>query len=103
MKRTQTGSLDLCHVVRQSDEQVHADVEGGVVLMSIENGNYYSLNSVGSCIWRLLDSPCRVADLCARLEDRFDVEAERCREEVLNYLATLISENLIEVVDAEVA
>jgi hypothetical protein len=96
-------TLSLTSIVRQSDEQVAADMDGEVALMSIETGKYYCLNSTGSRIWRLIDQPRRVAEVCAMLLCEFDVEPQRCESELLGHLAQLLEEKLIEVVDVAAA
>ena len=39
--------LTMDTVIRQSDNQSHAYIDGEVAMMSIDKGNYYMLNEVG--------------------------------------------------------
>ena len=52
----------------RSPDQVFGEIDGKVVLMSIENGEYYNLNAVGSRVWELLATPRSLKELVARLE-----------------------------------
>ncbi len=70
-----------------------------VVMMSVEKGNYYGLNRVGSEIWEKLTEPLTVGSLCDKLMQEFDVEKEQCEREVITYLEKLVSEGLILVSD----
>jgi len=44
-----------------------AEVDGEIVMMSIEQGRYFGLDDIGSDIWKRLDPPCALADLIDRL------------------------------------
>lgn len=83
--------------VVRSGEPVDAEVDGAIVMMSLRRGKYYGLDAVGSRIWQLIDRPRRVSDLCAILGAEFEVDAERCEREVIEFLEELAREGLIEV------
>jgi hypothetical protein len=83
-------------VVRSSD-QVSGDLDGRVVLLSIENGEYYNMNEVGSRIWALLEKPMTVTGLIDRLLTEFDVERATCEQEVAAFLEQLQKSNLLKV------
>jgi hypothetical protein len=92
--------LGLFSVVVRSPDQVSGALDGKVVLLSIENGEYYNLNEVGSRIWELLEQPVAVADLVARLQVEFDVDRGTCEREALAFLEQLRHDNLLRVTAA---
>lgn len=96
-------TISLAATIRQSDDQVGADMDGEIALMSITNGKYYCLNPTGSRIWQLLEQPRRLSEVCAILAQEFDVEPQQCATEVLGHVTDLLAENLVEVVDAAAA
>jgi hypothetical protein len=53
------------------------------------------MNAVASRVWALLAEPIAPAEICARLSDEFDVDAETCRTDVEALLADFRSEGLI--------
>ena len=67
-------------------------------MMSIENGEYYGLDEIGSRIWTLLEEPKKVSELCDILLEEFEVEREQCEEEVLAFLNEMASDDLIHIV-----
>lgn len=83
--------------VVRSEEPVDAEVDGAVVMMSLEQGKYYGLDGVGSRIWQLVGTPIEIGELCRRLLAEFDVDAERCERDVIEFLEGLEREGLIEV------
>lgn len=93
----QKGKIDLDTVVSHSGDLVSCELDGEVVLMSIENGSYYRIDEVGSRIWTLLEKPSRVRDVCEALMREFDVERERCERDVLTFLNDMHSDQLIDV------
>ena len=90
-------------LVTQGDEQVATEIDSAVVMMSVEQGKYYGLDSVGSRIWNLLEQPRRVAEVCAIIQDEFAVERETCERDVLDFVSCLLAAKLLKVVDESVA
>ena len=84
-------------MVRQSPDQVSTDLDGEVVLLSIERGNYYRIDEVGSRVWALIETPRQVGALCDDLRTEFDVEPAECQADVLAFLNDLFNDGLIEV------
>lgn len=67
------------------------------VLLNLQDGTYYGLEEVGGDIWKLLQTPIAVADICRSLVDAYDVDPERCREDVLKLLGELAERRLVEI------
>ena len=65
------------------------------VMMSIEAGRYYGLNAVASRIWELLESPKTVAQLCEILCEEFEVDAQTCEAELLEFAQDLIDNGIV--------
>ena len=84
-------------VFRKSAELLESDVDEEIVALDIDKGQCYGLNAVGSRVWRLLDTPMSLGDICATLQDEYEVEPELCRDEVARLLADLQSEGLVEI------
>ncbi len=69
-------------------------------MMNLEKGMYYGLNDIGTRIWSILSTPIAVSDLCERLLEIYDVDAEICRVEVLAFLGQLDEAGVLDVVCA---
>lgn len=87
----------LTSIVAWSDDQLSTEVDGAAVLMSIAHGCYFGLDAIASDVWRRLEQPVRVADLCGALARDYDGTAEAIEQDVLNLLARLTEHGLIEV------
>ena len=95
--------IDLNTTVGRSDGIVASEVDGEVVMMSIEQGSYFGLNGVASDIWRLLETPLTVSQICDNVGTRYDVEKEQCRREVLAFLKDLADDGTIRVMGGDTA
>ena len=84
-------------VISQIEEIVDSDIDGETVMMSIENGEYYGLDDIGSRIWELIEHPVKVSDLIDTLLERFDVDRETCKIDVLKFLNELNEDRILEV------
>jgi len=96
---TMGNRVDLNTRVARSEEVLTSEVDGEVVMMSIEEGTYSGLDGIGSEIWRLLGSPLKVSDICDAMMARYDVERDVCEKDVLAFLNDLASDNTIRVVE----
>lgn len=66
-----------------------------LVMMDPEQGKYFSLNPVATRIWDLLEKPMSEEDLCVHLTDEYDVEPERCMDEVKSLLERMVMLGLV--------
>lgn len=75
--------------LQRSNDLLGAAVGEELLMMSIEQGSYFSLNSVGARIWELLENPTSIEELVAALTGEYDVPADTCRAEVEKFLSAL--------------
>jgi hypothetical protein len=65
------------------------------VMMSVAASRYYGLNAVGKSIWELLEQPRTIAEICTRLCEEFEVDAQTCQAEVLKFVNDLIGSGIV--------
>jgi len=61
-----------------------------LVMMDIDKGKYFSLNPVATRIWDLLVLPLTIDELCDRLMEEYEVDAEQCRTEVTEVINEMV-------------
>lgn len=66
------------------------------VMLNLADGTYYGLNEVGSEIWKRLQTPASVAEICEAIEEVFEVDDEVCFRDVVRLLDELIARGLVE-------
>ena len=89
--------ITMSSVVTHGGRQVTADLNGEIVMMSAEKGNYYALQGVGGRIWAMLGTPIAVTDIVARLAHDYEVDPATCEGDVLAFLNALLDHELITV------
>ena len=78
---------------------IETDVDGELVLLDTEGGACCGLNKMGSHIWKLLEAPTRVSDLCVRLMSEFDVPADICEAQIIDFLNAMRGGGLVKFVE----
>jgi Coenzyme PQQ synthesis protein D (PqqD) len=84
-------------LISRSPTVLTAEVDGEVLMMSIERGCYFSLNDVGYDIWRRLDPPCSFADLIDSLAADYDTPRATIMEDVQALLSRMVAEDIVRV------
>jgi hypothetical protein len=69
------GTIADATIVSRSPSVRTAEMDGEIVMMSIEQGCYFHLDHIGSDIWKRIERPCSFATLIDVLAD--DYEADR--------------------------
>jgi hypothetical protein len=91
-------ALSLAATVRASEQQISCDVADEVVLLSMQDGQYYGLNEVGASIWRLIQHPRTLAQVRDDLLNEYgDVSPETCTLEVMAFAANMLALGLIQL------
>jgi len=88
-------SLNPASILNLSDDAVAAEVSGEIVLISISNGRYFGLDSIGSDIWRRIEGGKTLDALCDELCDSYDGDAATIRQETRALVETLIGRGLL--------
>jgi len=79
----------------QSPGNIISDMDGETVMMSIDNGKYYNLGTIGGYIWEMIKTPSSIDKLISKLTNEFDIENSECQKEVIPFLEQLLNEKLI--------
>jgi hypothetical protein len=66
-----------------------------IVMMSIERGAYSGLGGSGSRIWELLADAPSTSEICTHITTEFEVDADTCERDVLEFLQQLLQGGLI--------
>lgn len=91
-------SLTLDQKVTRHPDMLSAEIGGEAVMMSIEKGAYFGLNSIATRIWDLIEQPCTVADLIKTIGDEYEVTDEQCEADVQEFVADMIKRGLAQQV-----
>jgi hypothetical protein len=81
---------------QRSERIIKQEAEGMAVLLSMDSGNYYSLEELGVRVWELCDGRRSVEEIAAILGDEYDAAAETIQRDLIELLVDLINENLVD-------
>lgn len=80
-----------------SPEQVSTNLEDEAVILHLKDGVYYGLNPVGARIWNLLQESRTVEEIRDIILEEYEVDQERCEQDLENLLQELLDKGLIEL------
>ena len=92
--RTKT-EIRLESTVVVSKEQASADLGEEAAILNLKNGVYYGLDPVGARIWKLIQTPRTVREVRDALLEEYDVEADRCEQDLIALLQQLDANELM--------
>lgn len=90
------NTISITDIISQKEGNIVSDMDGEKVMLSIDNGKYYNLGTVGSEIWELIEKPISVSVLLSTLMDRFEVTKTECETQVISFLSDLLKNDLIQ-------
>lgn len=90
-----SGDVTLDTLVVRVDTALSAEVGNEVVILVPERNSYYDTNLHGAAIWKALEQPTSVREICAALVQRFDVAEPECQRDVLAFMQVGVTEGLI--------
>ena len=87
--------LTLQHIIMRNPDMLASAMDEEIVMMSIQRGEYYGLDKVGSRIWNLIEKPICVNDMITLLLDEYEIDRENCEKDVLEFLEELLEKGLV--------
>ena len=78
-----------------SSDVVISEINNESVLLNLNTGIYFQVNEMGSFIISELTNYQNIATLQEKIILSFDVSAEACKEDLENFLETLLEKNLL--------
>ncbi len=72
-----------------------AAVQNELMMLNVEQGNYYSLDPIAAEIWKMLEMPMQVEEIIEQLLKRYDVSPDQCRADVLAFLGEMQGNGMI--------
>jgi len=80
-----------------NQELLQSEIDGETIMMSIDNGKYYGLNTVASRIWEIIKDEPLFSELIEKLVEEYEIEQKQCEAETQEFLSKLIENKLIKI------
>ncbi len=82
--------------LRISPDAQDVHIDGETVLLHLRTGRYYTLNRLGSAIWRHCTGSNSISDIHAFLCERFEVSPEQALDDLVALINQLLDEGLLQ-------
>lgn len=82
--------------VRQAENVVACELEGGKALLDLSTSNYYKLNETAALVWEWIGAGATVSSLVERMMDSYDVSQDECTADVEAIIADFRDSGLVE-------
>ena len=86
---SEAAVTDSRPLTKRPDHFTEAEIDDEVVVMRLDNGDFYSLSATSAAIWRLMDGTRDRNALVAALIGQFDGDEARIASDVDAFLAEI--------------
>jgi hypothetical protein len=93
----QTTGISMQSVVKATREVLWRPLGKEVAILNLRNSTYYGLDPVGAYLWTLMQQATSMRELRDAMLEKYDLDQQRCEQELLDLLHKLHSEGLVEV------
>ena len=84
-------------IIRKNIEIDDADLDGEKVMMNLNKGEYFMLNTVAADIWDSINEPKTINEVVNELLEKYDIDYKTCEDEVMSFINELNDADLIKV------
>lgn len=86
-------------VVVAGGDYLSTTVDDEVVVLNHDTGTYHGLRGIGPRIWELIQEPTPVSEVTRTVRAEYEVGADRCGREVIEFIGEMAEAALVEVDD----
>jgi hypothetical protein len=83
--------------ISRSPSVLAAEVDGEIVMMSIEQGRYFGLDDIGSDIWKRIEQPCSFAALVDALAADYEADRGTIAADVTALLTRMAEQDVVKL------
>ena len=87
--------INLDSIISYRQDIDTTDIDGDKVMMDLEKGQYFALNSVASRIWEEIQSPVKLSSVVDILLQEYEVDRETCEKNVIEFIEGLNNAGLL--------
>jgi len=83
----------------QNKEVIQSRIGDEIVMLDVESGFYFGLNSVASVIWEMMKEQVDLETMVNILMKEFDVDKATCESDTKELLGQMIEKKIIRVIE----
>lgn len=81
--------------IKINEEVVFRNLQGEAVLLNLQTGTYFGLDSMGTRIWNLIEEYGSLQKILEKLLEESDATKEQCTKDLTDFILLLEKNNLI--------
>jgi sensor histidine kinase YesM len=93
--RKMNKKTSLQGTVKISENIIWREVSDEAVLLNVDTSNYYTLNTIGTEVWKMLCDKKKIEDVVSAMNKKYDEPEEKIARDVRSLLKELQEEKLI--------
>jgi hypothetical protein len=78
-----------------NDKIIAREIQGETVLLNKENGDYFSLNTIGTEIFNCISKGMEIDDIVSFLMESYTVEQDKLKQDVISLVSELKEKKII--------
>lgn len=90
--------INLNTVLKKSEDVPSKRVDDEIMLLNLDNGDYFSLNEVGFFIWDNIDGKKQLSKINSKLSKSYKIKEETAEKDTLDFANSLHKKNLVEII-----
>jgi hypothetical protein len=99
MTTASMSPIKLDSQLRCAPDVLSRNLDGETVLLDLESGTYFGLDTIGTRVWELIGQEQPLAAILHVILDEYDVKEERAHTDLLELVETLRAKGLIRTVE----
>ena len=86
--------------IKRNEDAIWRVVDGEVVVLVPDGAMLHALTGCGSRVWELIEGETAVAEIIQRICGEYQVEPQRARGEITEFVRRLVEMKLVDIVPA---
>jgi hypothetical protein len=88
--------MELHTRINRNPELIAVDMDGEMVMMDAQSGNYFGINATGAHIWNLLETEQTLQTILTDMQNTHQLpEDHTLQDDVSEFLADMLQQNII--------
>lgn len=82
----------------QNKKVIQSKIGDEVVMLDMDSGFYFGLNSVASIIWGKLEKAMSLQEILNELLEEYNIDRHTCEKDTMEFLDELFEKNIIKLI-----
>ena len=84
-------------VIKRRDNVPWKEIKAEGILLGLETGDYFAVNSIGLFIWKLLNGSKSIEKLAENIACIYDAAKDTTLSDTLDFMRVLVRKNLVTI------